>query len=88
MKSAICSWRGRCWKWPKSSTKGIDEIKFICTREARNTIQPRLPLHPHRKEGKDDQLMAAQTYLKLGEVSAESGMNLLCFPSLKGDILN
>ncbi|XP_056271291.1 nuclear autoantigenic sperm protein isoform X2 [Pseudoliparis swirei] len=26
-----------------------------------------------RKEGKDDQLMAAQTYLKLGEVSAESG---------------
>ncbi|KAM8874311.1 nuclear autoantigenic sperm protein isoform 2-T2 [Spinachia spinachia] len=26
-----------------------------------------------RKEGKDDQLMAAQAYLKLGEVSAESG---------------
>ncbi|XP_005811096.1 nuclear autoantigenic sperm protein-like [Xiphophorus maculatus] len=26
-----------------------------------------------RKEGKDDQLMAAQTHLKLGEVSAESG---------------
>ncbi|XP_060890401.1 nuclear autoantigenic sperm protein-like isoform X2 [Labrus mixtus] len=26
-----------------------------------------------RKESKDDQLMAAQTYLKLGEVSAESG---------------
>ncbi|XP_058495418.1 nuclear autoantigenic sperm protein isoform X3 [Solea solea] len=26
-----------------------------------------------RKEGKDEQLMAAQTYLKLGEVSAESG---------------
>ncbi|XP_034002822.1 nuclear autoantigenic sperm protein isoform X1 [Trematomus bernacchii] len=26
-----------------------------------------------KKEGKDDQLMAAQTYLKLGEVSAESG---------------
>ncbi|TKS74109.1 Nuclear autoantigenic sperm protein [Collichthys lucidus] len=26
-----------------------------------------------RKEGKEDQLMAAQTYLKLGEVSAESG---------------
>ncbi|KAL6108301.1 nasp [Pungitius sinensis] len=26
-----------------------------------------------RKEGKDDQLMAAQVYLKLGEVSAESG---------------
>lgn len=26
-----------------------------------------------RKEGKDDQLMAAQTYLKLGEVGAESG---------------
>ncbi|XP_030290096.1 histone-binding protein N1/N2 isoform X1 [Sparus aurata] len=26
-----------------------------------------------RQEGKDDQLMAAQTYLKLGEVSAESG---------------
>lgn len=28
----------------------------------------------HRKENKDDQLMAAQTYLKLGEVSAESGL--------------
>lgn len=27
----------------------------------------------NRKENKDDQLMAAQTYLKLGEVSAESG---------------
>ncbi|KAK5906919.1 hypothetical protein CesoFtcFv8_004822 [Champsocephalus esox] len=26
-----------------------------------------------KKEGKEDQLMAAQTYLKLGEVSAESG---------------
>lgn len=29
----------------------------------------------NRKENKDDQLMAAQTYLKLGEVSAESGMS-------------
>lgn len=26
-----------------------------------------------RKEAKEDQLMAAQTHLKLGEVSAESG---------------
>lgn len=32
-----------------------------------------LSLNLHRKEGKDDQLMAAQAYLKLGEVSAESG---------------
>lgn len=28
-----------------------------------------------RKETKDDQLMAAQTHLKLGEVSAESGIS-------------
>ncbi|KAF3835406.1 hypothetical protein F7725_027964 [Dissostichus mawsoni] len=28
-----------------------------------------------KKEGKDDQLMAAQTYLKLGEVSAESALD-------------
>lgn len=29
--------------------------------------------HFYRKESKEDQLMAAQAYLKLGEVSAESG---------------
>lgn len=28
-----------------------------------------------RKEAKDDQLMAAQAHLKLGEVSVESGRN-------------
>lgn len=31
-------------------------------------------LHFHRKDDKDGQLTAAQIYLKLGEVSAESGM--------------
>lgn len=32
-----------------------------------------LGLYPNRKESEEDQLMAAQAYLKLGEVSAESG---------------
>lgn len=32
-------------------------------------------LHFHRKDDKDGQLTAAQIYLKLGEVSAESGMS-------------
>lgn len=30
-------------------------------------------LHFHRKDDEDGQLTAAQIYLKLGEVSAESG---------------
>jgi hypothetical protein len=34
--------------------------------------------YTNRKENKEDQLMAAQAYLKLGEVGAESGMISIC----------
>lgn len=39
---------------------------------AERRVAPKRP-HFHRKEDKDGQLTAAQIYLKLGEVSAESG---------------
>lgn len=64
-----CSWPGKCWKLLKSFTKGngspkdgpaaffVFDLLFVLLR----------------KEAKDDQLMAAQAHLKLGEVSVESG---------------
>lgn len=64
-----CSWPGRCWKWLKSFTKGNgspgnDDLQLLA---------PDGVSAPLRKEAQDDQLMAAQAHLKLGEVSVESG---------------
>lgn len=66
-----CSWPGRCWKSLKSFTKGNRSpedglVTLTCTLVFDLFVLL-------RKEAKDDQLMAAQAHLKLGEVSVESG---------------
>lgn len=65
-----CSWPGRCWKSLKSFTKGNRSPK---DRLVTLTCILVFDLFLLRKEAKDDQLMAAQAHLKLGEVSVESG---------------
>lgn len=76
-----CSWPGRCWNWPKSFTKGTNSeatgvFKYGATIL---TLSMKVLIFFFffsflRKDTKEEQLMAAQAHLKLGEVSAESGM--------------
>lgn len=73
-----CSWPGRCWNWPKSFTKGTNsEATGVFKYGA--TILTLSFFFFLRKDTKEEQLMAAQAHLKLGEVSAESGMYFFFF---------